>query len=380
MDCFSQAALMYDGRTYTLTFVVDPEVKMLDNTIHKLRYSPADIRSTFQDGALRDIINTEAFRRLQSIHFLGSIDFITNPSARGVEDRHTRFDHSLAVGSLALQFTRALDLPENDQRTIVAAALLHDIGHAPLSHSLEPALKSAFELDHHIIGERILRGEVRLGLKLVDAFQRWNINNVNVMCLIAGVGDGIGRELFSRSINVDTIEGITRSATYIYRRPVVMNPVSIIDALVRLGVQSQDLLDDFWTLKNEVYSKLIQSRTGLLADFICKRYVENNVSSFDSSYYYGKDSELRSDHSYLFEALHAFGRRGIISPEIVRDGEDMSFKRREFFIDKSVVLKKYRDLDRRYLQRKFNVCFTIRKKGGDDAHQIYEHRKSEDLF
>ena len=347
---------------------------------HTFRFSEALIASSFGEDCFQQVISTQAFRRLASIHFLGSIDYLLTGGHRGVEERQTRFDHSLAVAKLAKRFAEMKGAKHSEFQTIVVSALLHDIGHAPLSHSLEPAFRSHFEIDHHLVGEKILRGEVRIGLKLAKVLQKFGVNNFEVMALISGVGTGIGKELFSRAINVDTIEGIVRSASYVMRREVLVNPIAVIDALADLGRPSQDILDEFWMLKDRVYSALIQSRKGLVADLICKRYMELNASAFKPSYYYGTEKELRRDHRLLFEILDDFGRSDRISAKVIKDGENIEFVRRRFVIDAKVVLNTATDIDRRYLQTKERVVVQIRKKGGEDAHTVPVHPGMQTLF
>jgi hypothetical protein len=281
---------------------------------------------------------------------------------------------------LAKRFALAKGITGKAYETVVVAALLHDIGHAPLSHSLEPAFASIFEVNHHLVGEKILRGEVRLGVKLSKVLDRAGVNNFEVMAHISGVGDGIGREIFARSINVDTIEGIVRSATYQKRKEVLPSPVAILDAYAELNESSQGILDEFWATKDYVYSNLIQSRIGLVADFLCKRYMEKNWQSFSPSYYYGTEVELKKDHAQLFEALDLFGRDKKISPEIVKDGDELIYTKRRFLIDRSVALRSYSDIDRRYLQAKEKKTVSIRKTGGEDAHRYAEHQESRRLF
>lgn len=87
------------------------------------------------------LINTPAFLRLQQIKQLGFVYRIW-PGAT-----HTRFEHSLGCYHLAVRALRALLLrgergglynvaPESIQ-VLVVAALLHDIGHYPYSHTIE---------------------------------------------------------------------------------------------------------------------------------------------------------------------------------------------------------------------------------------------------
>lgn len=353
----------------------------LRSDYHLFRFTRANISDCFPEVAFSEVIATEAFKRLKSIHFLGAIDYLMFGGSRGVERRHTRYDHSLGVGALSRRFALAKGMVGKEFETIVVAGLLHDIGHAPLSHSLEPAFRSIFELDHHRVGEAILTGQVRPGLRLANVLKRNGINNIEVMALISGVGAGVGKELFARSINVDTIEGIIRSASYLQRNELNLSPIKVLDALVELGRESQDVLDAFWLMKDWVYSRIVQSQVGLIADYMCKRYMEINAGDFSPSYYYGTESELKRDHGPLFSALDAFGRDNMIAPEIIKQGEAVHFVRRTFYIDNSVVLNGYADLDRRYQQRKERVISRIRKTGGEEAHVARkEYPGSHSLF
>lgn len=347
---------------------------------HTFRFSESDIRKYFPEPEFRDVIDTDAFRRLKSIHFLGGIDYLMTGSQKGVEARNTRFDHSLAVATLAKRFANAKGIVGDEYKSVVIAALLHDIGHAPLSHSLEPAFKSIFEINHHLVGERILKGEVRIGFKLEKVLSRLGLNNFEIMSLVSGHGQGVGREVFARSINVDTIEGIIRSATYLHRKELVLNPVVVLDAYAELGRSSQDVLDEFWKMKDYVYTKVIQSKKGLTADYICKRYMEINARNFDKDYYYRTEAELRKEHSALFEALDNLGRYDAIDPSLVRDREGIAYTKRNFVIDESVALNSYADIDRRYLQVKRPLVMDVRKTGGDHAHKLSEYPKSKSLF
>ncbi len=94
------------------------------------------------------LISTPAFLRLQKIKQLGFV-YRVWPGAT-----HTRYEHSLGCYHLMLKALRALLQRGEDGglvgvslssiQTLVVAALLHDIGHYPFSHTIE-------ELGHPII-------------------------------------------------------------------------------------------------------------------------------------------------------------------------------------------------------------------------------------
>src|SRR6266699_7166231 len=87
------------------------------------------------------LIGTAAFLRLQKVKQLGFVYRIW-PGAT-----HTRYEHSLGCYHLAVRALRALlqhgsaggldGLAISSIQTLVVAALLHDIGHYPFSHTLE---------------------------------------------------------------------------------------------------------------------------------------------------------------------------------------------------------------------------------------------------
>src|SRR6266550_5448693 len=87
------------------------------------------------------LINTPAFLRLQHVKQLGFVYRIW-PGAT-----HTRYEHSLGCYHLMVRALRALlqrgedgglaGVSISSVQTLVVAALLHDIGHYPFSHTIE---------------------------------------------------------------------------------------------------------------------------------------------------------------------------------------------------------------------------------------------------
>jgi len=92
-----------------------------------------------EDRLLVDLIDSAEFQRLRRIRQLGLAMF----TYQGAE--HSRFTHSIGVMHL---MTRALDLLAShhkitEERRVVgrAGALLHDLGHGPLSHVVEKVFR-----------------------------------------------------------------------------------------------------------------------------------------------------------------------------------------------------------------------------------------------
>src|SRR5438874_2464930 len=75
-----------------------------------------------------EIVQSDAFQRLRDIRFLGAIDYLAFPNGSLKNRRHTRFHHSLCVGLLARQYSQRRALSDHNEKHLVIAGLLRDIG------------------------------------------------------------------------------------------------------------------------------------------------------------------------------------------------------------------------------------------------------------
>lgn len=96
------------------------------------------------DSVVWDCIMTKEFQRLKRIRQLGSTSMIYHTG------EHSRFAHSLGVYEIIRRMVNEVeDLNENltdyEKLTVMLAGLLHDIGHAPFSHSFESIMQRKHE-------------------------------------------------------------------------------------------------------------------------------------------------------------------------------------------------------------------------------------------
>jgi hypothetical protein len=82
---------------------------------------------------LFELVGTRSFQRLRRVRQLGFANLVYH----GAE--HSRFAHSLGVVHVARRMLEALesDIDDDERIEVLAAALLHDIGHGPFSHAIE---------------------------------------------------------------------------------------------------------------------------------------------------------------------------------------------------------------------------------------------------
>ena len=168
------------------------------------------------DDVAKALLATAAMRRLAGIGFLGAIDYVKKGSGRDPHRRrHNRSEHSIGVAKLAESYAFDVDMEARERRTIVCAALLHDVGHGPLSHTLEPVFEEHFGINHHRTTREIVAGNTRFGSEILEILRAFDVDPEEVLALIDGEHDGAHAFLFSSPINLDTLEGIIRCRAFV---------------------------------------------------------------------------------------------------------------------------------------------------------------------
>jgi len=92
-----------------------------------------------------------------------------------------------------------------EKQKIGAAALLHDVGHGPLSHATEAALSPYLRAEHESIIDLLKRGELK------DVLDSHGIRPSEIQSLILGAGLG---QIVSGEIDVDRMDYLIRDAHY----------------------------------------------------------------------------------------------------------------------------------------------------------------------
>jgi len=190
-----------------------PEVAGLDAKSGLVRIPPElDVPLT---DRVRAVIDTPEFRRLARISQLGLVSLVY-PAAL-----HTRFEHSLGVYRLALlllkqlayhsRFTQLVGAEEAE--LLIAAALLHDIGHWPFCHLIEE-MHLPGAATHELFAHRFL-----LETELADVLrEQWRLNPQEIASLLSGAGEEPGRRLLasilSGPIDIDKMDYLFRDSLH----------------------------------------------------------------------------------------------------------------------------------------------------------------------
>ncbi|MDD1769530.1 MAG: HD domain-containing protein [Methanomassiliicoccales archaeon] len=123
-----------------------PDFKVIHDSVHG---------SVKVEGVFLELLGRPEVQRLHGIHQLG-LAYLVFPGAH-----HTRLEHSLGTFHIATRMASALGLDEDESELVRAAALVHDVGHAPFSHSLEEVMAEKLDVDHMLVGRELILGEKR---------------------------------------------------------------------------------------------------------------------------------------------------------------------------------------------------------------------------
>lgn len=287
-----------------------------------------------EDSALlAALTETAAFRRLERVSFLGAINYSLArwPDGGRPTTGYTRAQHSLGVFKLALVYSERRELSPNERRLICTAALLHDIGHPPFSHSMESVWVDEFNIDHHSATQDIICGRIPLGREVLDVLRAHHVDVERVAALVAGQVSDFDR-FFSGPITFDTIEGISRAHQYL-PAPAPSPTEVVIAATERATNSDQELVDGFWNHKDEVYRLVVHSRHGILADFASQEELRHHIHQVSIEDYFGDDRLMFKNLPGLKEALTSASMESEVS---TRFGTPTFYVARRYFVDESV--------------------------------------------
>ena len=279
--------------------------------------------------------------RLARISFLGTLDL--HPHSR---EASTRLDHSLGVACLGLQVGAELGLTASDLRLLVAACLLHDIGHYPLSHAAEPGFARALGVAHHGVSEWLVRGNgaIPVSQSLRPALERAGLDPELLWAVIVGEAPPPHAALSSlllAPINLDTLDGIRRTARSFGRRGLRLPPALFARSGDDLMLEPAAIpaLDRFWALKDRMYGEVINLPSNIVCEAELSRVVAEQFdravfgrfAGFDDAALGSLAAAAARDAGLLAGAddrFHFTGRRV--------SGDDLPRVRKRYFVDRQV--------------------------------------------
>jgi HD superfamily phosphohydrolase len=289
------------------------------------------INAIHNDEVLSLIVRSKAFLRLRDISFLGALDYTYPGIERIGKFSRSRADHSLHVAALAAYVSAKRNYSAELTRHLIVAALLHDIGHAPLSHSAEPFIKSKIGYGHHEAGEQIIEGRQAIGKELHGILNKYVSVEFIIKLLNMDVVKEDGGDLFYSPINIDTIDGIIRSHSYFTGFSSAHSKLAVAYAsFVSDDNLKHNILDSFWAMKERVYSGLINDDIGLVSDRTSELFFHDFSIPFEESDLYSVEKSWQQKHKKLFSQLNKILKDKVM-PGWFSD-TTLSFVHRQYYV------------------------------------------------
>ena len=205
----------------------------------------------------QDLLRSWWVRRLAFVAHAGAAAMTTTQS-------YSRLEHSLGLLALVAHFR-----PDDDLAR--AAALVHDVGHLPLSHTLE----GLAGLDHHVLG----RARVR---SLGPVFARYGLSADEVVAAhegpatscLHGVAGHLGLDHLDSFLRSGQAHGRTRTAP-----PVLLSRLGLVEGGVDTDAGTARELTDL--VVGEAHAQ--RSPANVVASAVVRRLVELLLVRLDPS-------------------------------------------------------------------------------------------------
>ena len=221
-----------------------------------------------------DIIDTSAFQRLRRIRQLGP----ANLTFHGAES--SRFTHSLGVLHLARRALHHLErsYPQLAEHRVelYAAALLHDVGHAPFSHSGE----EMFGIRHEDWSARVVRQDVALRDRL-EAEGRGTAEAVATLLEEGAHSEPAIKALVSSQLDCDRLDYLLRDSYSTGASYGQLDLDRVLAALIvapdgSLAVHPRGLLavEHYLVVRQLMYRSVYNHRLNVVCNWLLKRAIE----------------------------------------------------------------------------------------------------------
>ncbi len=220
------------------------------------------------------IIDTPAFQRLRRIRQLGTAHL----TFHGAES--SRFTHSIGVLHLARRALHHLERshPHLAEHRVVlyAAALLHDIGHGPFSHSGE----EMFGLSHEAWSARLIRedGDLR---GLLEAAQKGSAEAVATLLEGGDTAEPAIKALVSSQLDCDRLDYLLRDSYSTGARYGQLDLDRLLAALIlapdgSLAIHPRGLLavEHYLVVRQLMYRSVYNHRLNVVCNWLLKRTID----------------------------------------------------------------------------------------------------------
>jgi len=263
------------------------------------------------EGAALELVGTEAFQRLWGIRQTGFAHLVF-PGAN-----HTRLEHSLGTYSVAGRVAERLGLDRSDSDLVRAAALLHDLGHGPFSHTFDGPMEEVLGHGHEARSRALIEG--RTGDGTVRAIlERAGLAPSDVADLVdppvrkRSRRPTVLREILHGAIDADRIDYLQRDAHYTGVAHGAIDAARLLDTMHAMrgrlvfAEKGRNAVEGFLVGRALMYSTVYFHKTVRAAEMMAQAALERLPGYPESA----RDSFDWTDGDWLYRVRAAGGRSG----------------------------------------------------------------------
>ncbi|MDP3105483.1 MAG: HD domain-containing protein [Candidatus Methanoperedens sp.] len=266
-----------------------------------------------------ELLGTPVVQRLRRIKQLGNTHLVY-PSAC-----HSRFEHTLGVLHIANRMAEKLNLSDSEIEIVRYAALLHDIGHGPLSHNFESILKivNNKEISHEDITLRIIKEDSDIDRILGD-------KKDDILSLFGEKNDTVNSKIISGNIDADRLDYLRRDSYHtgvaygIFDLERILHTIKRIDdgdrSEIAILKKGQDAIESYRLARFLMHTQVYYHHVRAITDNMLNRAVEIAIRDKTLS----KDFLKFDSDNFLSNYLSLDDSRLFI--KILSNNESNSFK------------------------------------------------------
>jgi len=257
-------------------------------------------------GPIAELLESPEVQRLNNIKQLGFAHLVY-PGAH-----HTRLEHSLGACHIASQISEILNINGDEQNTVTCAALLHDIGHGPFSHTLESILLEKFGVDHVDLTEELVLGEYDIlesgeknFIKSQSVNQILSNNDIDKDEIVNAIRGKTNKksylgQILNSTIDVDQLDYLMRDAYY---TGVAYGMIDIERLLQTLMIHKENLtidrkgisvVENILMARGLMYSSVYFHKTVRIAELMFSKAIEMVPDPKPFEFFRMTDSEIVS--------------------------------------------------------------------------------------
>ena len=327
---------------------------------------------------LHPLIQTPEVQRLRRIRQLG-VGYLVFPGGE-----HTRFTH--ALGAMALMQDTLASLVEKgtpispeEQQAALAAALLHDVGHGPFSHTLEYELINGFE--HEAMSRALivalnkrLQGALDLALQIFDnAYERPFFHQLISSQLDMDRLDYLRRDSFFTGV-VEGRVGAQRILKTLRVHPLEGGHDS------RIVIESKGMyaVESFLIARRLMYWQVYLHKTVLAGDQVLHAAIHRARMHLSRGHHDAVDG-LSPALAYFLS--QTFERDALKNEEVLHhfcslDDTDVLYSLKRWTHSPDRVLA---DLSRRFIERDFFRCTFLQEPATEVQRTLWQQRVADYL-